>query len=261
LLVIGDFHDTDFKSVNKAPKIYVVTPYYKESLEVLRRCHDSVLGQQEANCDITHVMVADGFARPEIDDWGVAHVKLPSAHGDNGNTPRALGAMLAQAEGAYFIAYLDADNWFYPSHLASMLGRHQETRAQVVCCMREFYDPSGQKIAVTESDEDALRHVDTSCLLIHRSAFATNSLWMMPRQLSPICDRIFFKGVVHSRYHLAFTQKRTVGFTTLYASHYNAVGWALPAGVKDRVDEEPVKYLTSVEGVRETVERLGFWPY
>jgi hypothetical protein len=52
-----------------------------------------------------------------------------------------------------------------------------------------------------------------------------------------------------------------VGFTTLYASHYNAVGWALPAGVKDRVDEEPVKYLTSVEGVRETVERLGFWPY
>ena len=246
---------------SKAPKVYVVTPYYQESLEVLKRCHDSVLAQQEVNCDITHIMVADGFARPEVDDWAVAHVKFPTAHGDYGNTPRAIGAMLAQAEGADFITYLDVDNWYYPEHLASMLARLQETRAQVVCCMREFYDADGQKMACTEGDENALQHVDTSCMLLDRSAFAANTLWMMPRQLSPIGDRIVFKGIAHRGYRLAFTQKRTVAYTTLYAMHYNAVGQALPAGFKEELGDAPSRYLTSAEGIRETVERLGFWPY
>jgi glycosyltransferase involved in cell wall biosynthesis len=243
----------------KIPKIFVVTPYYKESLEFLKRCHDSVISQQGAKYDVTHIMVADGFARPEIDDWPVSHVKLPSAHRDYGNTPRAVGGMLAQAEGADFIAYLDADNWFDPSHLASMLRCQQESGAHVVCCMREFYDLSGQRMAIAEADENAQQHVDTSCLLIERSAFSINNFWMMPIQLSSIGDRIVFKGIINSRYRLAFTNKRTVSYTTLWDVHYKSIGQAPPPDAKYLTDEA-YKYLTSFNNILETVDRLGFLP-
>lgn len=242
------------------PSIYVVTPYYQESLEVLRRCHESVLAQQ-VDARITHVMVADGFARPEIDEWDVEHVKLPKAHGDNGNTPRGIGAILAQTQDAEFIAYLDADNWFYPEHLHVLLEGHRQSQASISCSSRHFYDPQGQRLDVQEEAEDRFAHVDTSCFLVHRSAFASTDLWTgMPKPLSPICDRIFFAGLRHRRYSMCFTGQRTVGFTSLYEPHYKALGRALPKGSKSGTYESEMAYLLSADGVRETVDRLGFWP-
>jgi len=244
----------------KGPPIFVVTPYHTESLDMLRRCHDSVMAQQvEAN--VTHIMVADGHARPEIDAWNVIHIRLPREHGDNGNTPRAVGSVVAQTNGAEYIAFLDADNWYYPEHLASLLEGQRQTGASVLCAWRDFYDPQGRRLAMTEVDEDNLTHVDTSCLMLHSSVFELTEIWSrMPKKLSPVCDRIFYFGVRHRKYMSGFTRKRTVGFTTLYTSHYNSLGLPVPANGKAIPLDDIMAYLTSVEGVRETVNRLGFWP-
>lgn len=243
-----------------APKIYVVTPYYKESLDVLRRCHDSVL-KQTAEAHITHVMVADGFPKAEIDGWAVDHIRLPKAHGDNGNTPRAIGALTADTEGADFIAYLDADNWYDPGHLQSLLEAHRQSGASVACSFRRFYDPQGGEMEIVEAAEENLQHVDTSCFLIHRSAFASNMVWSkMPRALSPICDRIFYAALRNDRYSMCFTRQRTVAFTTLYADHFRGLGRDLPEDAKSGTFENEMAYLLSSDGVRDTVERLGFWP-
>ncbi|MCJ2025187.1 glycosyltransferase [Methylobacterium sp. J-067] len=243
-----------------APRIFVITPYYLESLDVLRRCHESVLAQQ-AEARITHVMIADGHPREEIDGWDVLHIRLPKAHADNGNTPRGVGCVVAETNGAEFIAFLDADNWYYPDHLASMLDAMRETGASVACCWRDYYDPKGTKIDVVEADEMALGHVDTSCIMLSSAAFDVNQLWStMPKILTPWCDRVVMTGIRHRRHMQCYTRKRTVAFTTIYSQHFEDLNLPLPPNAKRTPDEAMLAYLQSIEGVQQTVRRMGFWP-
>ena len=244
----------------RGPRIFVVTPYYKESLEVLRRCHASVMTQQ-IEARLTHIMIADGHPHPEIDGWEVQHVKLPKAHGDNGNTPRAIGTVLAETNGAEFIAFLDADNWFYPDHLSRTLEAMQQTGASVGCSWRDYFGPDGQQIPVIEQDEMELRHVDTSCIVLSSAAFGVNRLWSnMPRILTLWCDRVFMTGIRHQRHLQCYTRRKTVAFTTIYTRHFEDLGLPAPANSKMPPDAEMLAYLQSLEGVQETVRRMGFWP-
>ena len=99
-------------------KIAVITPYYKEPIAYLRKCYESVLSQ---GTKADHFFIADGFPNPELMSWDIKHISLSESHQDNGNTPRGIGAILATAEGYDFIAFLDADNWFHPNHINSMI--------------------------------------------------------------------------------------------------------------------------------------------
>ena len=110
-------------------RVAVITPYYREPVEFLAQCHQSVLAQ---GVGADHIMVADGHPLDCIDGWKVAHVKLPASHGDNGNTPRGIGSLLASSEGYDFIAYLDADNWYHDGHLRSLLDLWEQKRG-VAC--------------------------------------------------------------------------------------------------------------------------------
>ncbi|MFC6792359.1 glycosyltransferase [Methylobacterium komagatae] len=244
----------------QGPQIFVVTPYHKESIEVLRRCHESVMNQQ-ISARLTHVMIADGHPREEIEDWDVLHVRLPREHGDNGNTPRAVGSILAETNGAEFIAFLDADNWFYPDHLASTLQAMHQTGASVGCSWRDYYGPDGQQLPIFEQEEMELRHVDTSCIVLASPAFEVTRLWSsMPRILTPWCDRVFITGIRHRRHMQCYTRKKTVAFTTIYTRHFEGLNLPAPANSKMPPDAEMMAYLQSAAGVQETVSRMGFWP-
>lgn len=241
-------------------RIAVVTPYYREPLPMLRQCVDSVRAQI-VDADVVHILVADGHGLDAVAAWGVEHIRLPRSHANNGNTPRAVGAMLAEAEGADFIAFLDADNWFHSIHLASLLALHDSSHSPVCCAWRTFHRPDGSQIGISEQDEDRLAHVDTSCFLLHSSAFELNRVWSrMPEQVSPICDRVFFKAALQARWAVSFTRQRTVAFRTTYACHY--IGEAPPPEGLDKAaaQQRAQAYLLSADGVRETVGRLGFWP-
>ncbi|MDP9057509.1 MAG: glycosyltransferase [Pseudomonadota bacterium] len=209
--------------------IAVVTPYYRESVEILRQCHRSVVDQKA-----DHFMIADGFPVDEIDSWDVQHIKLPRAHSDNGNTPRGLGSLLAKSQGYDFIAWLDADNWYHPGHLQSLLALHEQTGSTICSSFRSFHDLAGQPLDVTEADEDALQHIDTSCYLIHRSSFDVVGIWLdMPRELAPICDRVFLAQILRQGRSVQSTGLRSVAFRTQYACHYRAAGLPVPDGAKD----------------------------
>ena len=241
------------------PRIAVITPYFKESLDVLRQCHESVLAQGP---QVDHFMVADGHPVNEVATWNVRHVVLPSAHDDGGSTPRGLGSMLADSEGYDFVAYLDADNWYQPGHLASLLETHQNTRSPVCTSFRSFHRPDGSLLEITELEEDRLQHVDTSCFLLHRSAFEVLSVWCrMPKQMGPLCDRVFLAAIRHARFAITSTRQRTVAYRTLHELHYKQAGLAAPAGFKSGSMIQPgVNWLRTQEGVDESVRRLGFWP-
>ena len=82
----------------------------------------------------------------------------------------------------------------------------------------------------------------------------------MPKILSPVCDRIFFAGLKHKKYKLAFTQQKSVAFRSQYKADYLAARLQPPPNAKENVADEAEQYLLSLNGVRETVSKLGFYP-
>jgi hypothetical protein len=114
---------------------------------------------------------------------------------------------------------------------------------------------------VREGDEEQCMHVDTSCYLLHRSAFDVLRVWTtMPRPLSPVCDRVFLAAIREQRLPMAFTRRPTVAFRSQYACHYLAAGLPAPEGAKHDIGVAERDWLSSPEGVQETVRALGFYP-
>jgi glycosyltransferase involved in cell wall biosynthesis len=168
----------------------VVTPYYKESPELLRRCIDSVLAQ-DAPCD--HFVVADGFPQDWLDAQPVRHIKLDRNHADFGNTPRGLGSLLAASEGYEGIAFLDADNWFDADHVSACVAAAEKfgpglSQCDYVIARRRFRHVDGSELPTPVEDSFA----DTSCFVVLRGAFHVLSHWvLMPKRIAPICDKVF----------------------------------------------------------------------
>ena len=212
----------------------VITPYYKESLEVLERCHRSCLNQQ-GGWLLRHVMVADGHPQPVIEGWDVDHICLPKAHGDNGNTPRCMGAISAINQGYWPILFLDADNWFQPWHLETVVALYQRHPiADVLAMGRECALPDGTPIPGIPEEDLEHRHVDTSCYVFYPSAFRVLSLWgMMPTYLGPICDRFIREAIAKYGLVLAGTHHPSVVFTAHYSWAYRAMNRPVPGDVHD----------------------------
>jgi hypothetical protein len=210
-------------------KVAVITPYYKETKEVLRQCHESVLAQ---SYPCVHFLVADGHPADFVAAWQAVHISLPSSHHDNGNTPRAIGSFSAINQGFDAIAYLDADNWLRPDHIASLVARHGETGAAVCTSGRTFHRLDGSRMPVKETG-DGITFVDTSCLFLTKEAFRLIPVWaFMPHALSPICDRVFWQAVIKGSVSHADTGMPTVAFRTHYAAHYQAANETPPPGAK-----------------------------
>lgn len=208
-------------------RVAVVTPYYKEPDGELRRMLDSVAAQTAA-CH--HFMVSDGFPNPLARDPRVTHIELGKAHGDNGNTPRYVGAIAALALGYDAVALLDADNWLEPHHVERLVARQHETGAGAVFSLRNIYLPDGTKVDKDDAMEARGIHVDTSCMLLTRGCEFAIHLWgQMPMEWGPVCDRVVF--VELTGHNLARTKNRTMNFKSHYTGTYIAAGRPVPDDV------------------------------
>jgi glycosyltransferase involved in cell wall biosynthesis len=232
-------------------RVAVVTPYYREPDEVLRQCLESVAAQEHP---VTHILVADGHAK----DWAarsvIHHVSLPgSGHGDNGNLGRAIGSAIAISEGYDAIALIDADNWFRPDHISTLLALHQRTGAALCTSGRSLHRMDGSLLKTDDVESDGVTFVDTSCLLYLRPSFGLLPLWgQMPRKFGPICDRIMWAAVQSRKVKTAHSGLPTMAFRTCYCNHYKAAGEAPPAGCKAPAEiEELVAFWNALpEGER-----------
>lgn len=239
-------------------RVAVVTPYAREDLAVLRRCHDSVRGQ---TYPCRHFMIADGFARPELDAWAIEHLKLDRPHRDYGDTPRALGGEAAAEQGFDAVAYLDADNAFRPRHVESLVCRQQATGAPVCFSGRTLHLPDGSLVPGLMAD-DAVDHIDTSCILFGRGAFSMLSAWTRyPRQLAIVDDRMVRQMLLARGYLLCCTGALTVRYTVSEARFFRALGRAVPEDARANYDFGPLLdwYRSRAEGELAAVdETLGF---
>lgn len=202
-------------------RVAVVTPYYKEKLEVLERCHRSVMAQTDA--DVVHYMVADGFARDEVDGWSsdrLVHIRLPH-HGDYGDTPRLVGTACAATKKFDAICLLDADCWFEPNHVHSLVEQQRKTGFSIVTCPRRLFRPDGSVLGIdTESDGEVFN--DTNCYLVMQDAFPLFRAWgYKDPGLGIIGDRVFWDAVRHNTdLPRARSPEATVNYVTTFAVHY-----------------------------------------
>ena len=200
----------------------VITPYYEESLEILKRCHQSVRSQ---TTETTHILVADGSSKAVINQWDVQHLVLPQGHSNFGNTPRALGALMAASQGYEPIFFLDADNWFKPNHVEMALTLHQnDPSIDVVISGRTIVLDDGSML--DEAPEDFHQHfADTSTLGFFKRAYRSFPLWaLMPNGLALIGDRVVYECLKKMPLKLHWHGERTLVYESHWANHYQLAG-------------------------------------
>ena len=220
--------------------VAVVTPFCTESSFVIAECFESVNRQTISChhfriCDNRNVCNRDDFATAR--DGAASLLYLPGPHGDNGNLARAVGSLLGQRQMAEFVAYLDADNWYYPEHMERMLELAVKSQADVVTATRSIHRLDGSLMYVDEYESEGKSFADTSCLVIFRRAFELLPLWaMMPKELGPICDRVMWHAIKSRGFKTAHCSVPTVAFRTQYEVHYRNVGETPPPGTKSNAD-------------------------
>ena len=245
------------------PKIAVITPCYTESDDYLLDCFTSVKNQGLTN--VSHFFISDGTSLSILDTLPIRHIKLDTTHNDNGNTPRAIGSLLAIAENFDFITYLDADNYYLDNHLASMVDLFSIRKYDVVSSLRVFLDLYGKVIPYNKSKENRGTHIDTSCFMLGRKAFPFATIWAsMPKPLSPVCDRVFLQKLFLSGLRVGSTKQKTVAFRSQYKMHYEETGMDLSnyRNLKDlgNIIKDIDAYLNSDESFDECISALGYHP-
>ena len=209
-------------------KIAVVTPYHSESAETLLKCMRSV---QEQTIPCLHYLVADCEGQLAA-HWAHRHIILGESHHDYGNTPRAIGAMLAISEGADAVCFLDADNTYDPDHIETCLAVAQANPdLDYIAAKRRILLPDGTFV----TDEEEPGHVDSSCFFLLPGAFyAVPQQALQPKELAIVGDRFFLQRLHGLK--SAPTGKPTVNYTSNWAIHYQMAGRQAPFDAKKTFD-------------------------
>lgn len=210
-------------------KVAIVSAYYDEPRATLERCLASVAAQTR-RC--THFLVSDGAPQDFLDRAGVRHLRLGANHRDYGDTPRAIGSVLAAREGFDAIGYLDADNEYEPDHVERMVEACAGGRADVVVASRSFVRADGTVAPYEDSPPE--KHVDTSCLFLAEPAFWVAPLWAtMPREFSALGDRFVWAALRNAGMRWVHVPEKTVRYRALWVGLYRQLGEKPPPGAKD----------------------------
>jgi glycosyltransferase involved in cell wall biosynthesis len=213
-------------------KVAVITPYHNCPRDWIAVCVESVQSQYHP-CE--HIVVCDGDDSfpPALQHQELQLIHLPRAHRDYGNTARAIGSISAFRRGFDAVAWLDADNWYKPEHIASLLEVHKNTSSAICFSKRDLYHLNGTYLGpCPETARGEL--IDTNCYLIVKQAKEVISAWwMMDEKYNPVGDRYFYTYLKHIGMQVAGSNKDTVCYRTAYAPHYEHFGVAVPAEAKE----------------------------
>ena len=219
--------DKPTRDIGNSMRIAVVTPSYQTKTEWIEKCIASVANQTYRN--VFHVIVSDGCGSQAIEQFpDVEFIALPKNIGDYGDTPRSLGSIYALAKGADAIAYLDADNWYDPEHLESLIKLHRSTGADVVTSYRLLVQLDGQPLGVCPHS-DGIAFSDTSCMLFTKAASeVATSWWTIPKAYHALDDRVIWDRVIKNNHSISCTRNATMCYRTAFEHHYRMFDTAPP---------------------------------
>jgi glycosyltransferase involved in cell wall biosynthesis len=222
--------------MNSGP-IAIITPYFKEAPEILKRCVDSVK-HQSVNAD--HFLISDGYAQDWLDGVGVRHLRLGRGHNDFGNTPRGLGALLAISEGYKSIGFLDADNWYDPDHVeqcCAAANSIEGAQPDLIVARRRIWLPDGTLVNVGEEPN----HIDTNCYWLLEGSFPVAHHWLTAvAEVAAACDRVFYRVVKAHLFTMRYTKTQTVNYVGNFEVFYRALGKTPPPDAKPTIDLNPI---------------------
>lgn len=211
-------------------KVAVVTPHYKEPSDWFQQCLDSVRDQ---TYPCTHIIVNDGADRGPEPSERVQVMDMSRPHGTLGNAARALGSVSAAAQEFDAIAWLDADNWFAPNHVESLVDLHRQSGAAVVTSGRYLHCLDGSELGPCV-ETDGQTHADASTFLITKQAYPLISVWyLMEPKYHPIGDRVVWQRVLDWGYSRAYSGLPTLRYRTPFKVHYDYYGVEVPEGAKE----------------------------
>jgi len=214
-------------------KIFVVTPYFQTQLAWLQKAHDSVKAQ---SVPAHHILVCDGSAAAQIQGFQGSHIILPRNYQDYGNTPRLIGCYHAIAAGAEAIAFLDADNWFDPDHLAGLSGFARDNNLDACSSARMLHRLDGSWLSRCPQ-VNGRPYIDTSCMLVMKPAFHHLIAWVLfPQSVAAEADNRLWQHMKTAGARLGFLDRPTMAYRTRHVVHYTMAGEAPPANAVNRVD-------------------------
>jgi glycosyltransferase involved in cell wall biosynthesis len=222
-------------------RVAVITPYYRESIETLRRAHDSVRAQTHP---ATHFLVADGHPQEAARQWRTPHIELPVAHADWGDTPRAIGTIAALSEGYEAIAFLDADNWYRPRHIETMIAAHRQTGKKLILASRALYRTDLTYLYdFRESDQLA----DTNCFfLVGEAAWIVPVTAIKPKAAADVGDRVLWAALRYRGFEHVRVKEATVAYVSTWRASYTSIGETPPPdATKDLIGEELARWLAT----------------
>ena len=220
-------------------KICVVTPYFETSDEWVRQAHESVKAQTAL---AHHVLVCDGSRPAQIVDFRGTHIVLQRNYRDYGNTPRLIGCYQAMAMEADAIAFLDADNWFYPGHLEGLARFATDNNLDAVSSARMLHRLDGSAM-VKCPVVDGRGFIDTNCLLVMKPAFRHLIAWVLqPQDVAAVMDQFVWNHLMASGMRMGFLDQATVAYRTRHMSHYEMAGEAAPPAAVRRTDTHGERY-------------------
>jgi len=164
----------------------------------------------------------------------VRHLRLDQAHGDYGNTPRAIGAMLAASEGFDAVCFLDADNWYGPDHVRSCIELAATADVDYVTTKRHMVRDDGSIMPLRIAEDWEGKHVDTNCYFLLRRSFHTIARWaLMPRPMAVFGDRVYLASLREEGLRSACTEQRSVWYLCTWAHLFRDLGETAPPYAKE----------------------------
>ena len=220
-------------------KICVITPYFETTEVWIRQGHASVRGQRVA---AHHILVCDGSAPAQIEPFHGTHIILQRNYKDYGNTPRLIGCYNAITQDADAIAFLDGDNWFQPDHLEGLLRFAGDNQLDACSSARTLHRIDGSLMGKCPM-VTGRPYIDTSCLLVMKSAFQHLIAWiLLPQDVAAETDQHVWRHMQTMGARLGFLDRATVCYRTRHASHYRLIGEPPPADAIDRIDLHGERY-------------------
>jgi len=220
-------------------KICVVTPYFQENLDWIMHAHASVKSQ---TIEARHILVCDGSAPAQIPDFHGTHIVLQRNYRDYGNTPRLIGCYNAITQDADAIAFLDADNWYYPDHLKSLSTLATNAQLDAVASARRLHRLDGTPMMKCPT-VDGQSYIDTSCLLVLRPAFRHLIAWVLQGQdTAAEADQYLWRLMRSSGARLGFVDRPTVAYRTRHRAHYEQAREPAPPEAIRRTDLQGDRY-------------------
>ena len=242
-------------------KVAIITPYYREPPDQIEQCLGSVRGQT-STAAIKHYLISDGFPQDIPADPSIVHVRLPTPHGDYGNTPRGIGSMLAVSEGADVLMFLDADNYLDADHVEMCLAAASGGQ-DIVVARRRIVTPDGRVLIEDPDGSDFTNNYpDTNCVILMPGAVHLAHYWaIQPKQLTVYGDYVFWNSLRAQPLSGKVLGRATINYRTVWRVHYEQAGETPPPEARPETDVEPLikwwKGLSPRE--REVVNRrVGF---